>query len=161
MCEENKMKEQREYAWNYFQLHAGQRMSTFNFFIVISSLLATALVKSISALNSDSLTNLFIGLAISIGLCLAAFVFWKLDGRVSYLIKHAEAALKEIETESRKSENILSPAIDLFSSEESKTDRIQKFPAILFCHLTYSKCFMLVYLFFWNFWFCELDLFCV
>ncbi|MCK5581288.1 MAG: hypothetical protein KAJ18_08445 [Candidatus Omnitrophica bacterium] len=148
MCEEIKLKEQREYAWNYFHLHAGQRMSAFNFFIIISGLLATALVKSIHALSSDFLINLFIGLAISIGLCLVPFVFWKLDQRISYLIKHAEEALKEIENVLRKSENTLSTSIDLFSSEEFKTDRIQRFSSVLFCHLTYSKCFMLAHLFF-------------
>jgi len=36
----DKKEEQMEYAWNYFQLHAGQRMASFNFFVVIAALLS-------------------------------------------------------------------------------------------------------------------------
>ena len=44
------LKDQMEYVWNYFKLHAGQRMSLFNFFVVMSALLTGGLVRS---LNND------------------------------------------------------------------------------------------------------------
>jgi hypothetical protein len=36
------MEDQREQAWKYFALHAGQRMSIFNFYITISTALVAA-----------------------------------------------------------------------------------------------------------------------
>jgi hypothetical protein len=43
MCDQATIKEQRDYAWNYFQIHASQRMSSFNFFVVIAALLSSAM----------------------------------------------------------------------------------------------------------------------
>ena len=36
----------RKQAWDYFVLHAGQRLTVFNFYIVISSVTATAYFSS-------------------------------------------------------------------------------------------------------------------
>ena len=41
--------ELRKQAWDYFQLQAGQRLTTFNFYIAISSLLTTGLATSFKA----------------------------------------------------------------------------------------------------------------
>jgi len=38
--------ELRKQAWNFFQMQAGQRLTTFNFYIAISSLLSTGLVAT-------------------------------------------------------------------------------------------------------------------
>ena len=51
------LKEQREYALSYFQLHANQRMTTFNFFVVIAALLTTG----ISGTFSKDFQNHFFG----------------------------------------------------------------------------------------------------
>jgi hypothetical protein len=37
---------ERDYAWSYFQLHANQRMASFNFFVVIAALLTTGLART-------------------------------------------------------------------------------------------------------------------
>jgi hypothetical protein len=47
MSTEVTLKEQRDYAWSYFQLHANQRMTSFNFFVVIAALLTTGLARSL------------------------------------------------------------------------------------------------------------------
>src|SRR5215813_9397580 len=88
----NTLKEQRDYAWNYFQLHAAQRMSTFNFFIVLAGLLTTGLAGTFMR---DFQWNM-VGTVLSVGLTVASFAFWKLDQRVSFFIKHAESSLKQI-----------------------------------------------------------------
>src|SRR5690349_3082540 len=87
------LKEQRDYAWSYFQLHANQRMTSFNFFVVIAALLTTGLARS---LENDFKYH-FVGVCLGFSLMITAFIFWKLDQRVRHLIKHAEAALKDIE----------------------------------------------------------------
>ena len=38
--------ELRKQAWDFFQMQAGQRLATFNFYIAISSLLSTGLVAT-------------------------------------------------------------------------------------------------------------------
>jgi hypothetical protein len=82
-----------QHVWNYFQIHAAQRMSVFNFFLIISALIATGLAATLQG------TARFASLGIPLGLLLAliAFVFWKLDQRTSFLVKHAERALIDLE----------------------------------------------------------------
>lgn len=146
MCERNDLKEQKEYAWNYFKLHADQRMATFNFFIVISALLTTALVNSI---NNEGCGHwsCIVGIVISISLCVVAFVFCKLDRRVSFLIKHAEKVLKSIENISRKNESAIEQVYALFSTEEKQTNLIRRKKTRCFWrrHLTFKDCFNIVY----------------
>lgn len=86
--------EAREHAWNYFELHATQRISMFNFFVVASGLIATGIGASTHASGLPSLTGVFLGGL----LLLLSIVFWKIDQRTSFLIKHAEQALASIET---------------------------------------------------------------
>ena len=46
MCKAEDVIEHRNYVWNYFQLHASQRMTTFNFFVVIAALLTAGLART-------------------------------------------------------------------------------------------------------------------
>ncbi len=82
-----------EHAWRYFELHAQQRMTVFNFFIAISGLVAAGVGLGLQQGGK------FIVLASLLGcfLILVSFIFWKLDQRVSVLIKQAESALIYLE----------------------------------------------------------------
>lgn len=84
-----------DHAWRYFQHHANQRMSVFNFFIFFAGLLIAGLTASIQ--GSQRFAALGIGLGLL--LVLLAFVFWKLDQRACFLIRRAEAALGQLEFE--------------------------------------------------------------
>jgi hypothetical protein len=87
-------KDMLEHAWRYFSLHAGQRLVLFNFFLVVSASLAAGLTACLQR------GGLFLVLGIALGglLALLSFVFWKLDRRTVFLIKHAEEALVELES---------------------------------------------------------------
>lgn len=85
--------ELREQAWNFFQMQAGQRLTTFNFYVLISSLLCTGLASSFKV----SSYSLYLGASFGFLLMLFSFVFWKLDCRNKDLIKGAEEALKFFE----------------------------------------------------------------
>lgn len=75
-----------EHAWRYFQLHADQRISVFNFFVAIASLLAAGI-----AFGLQGPRDLWpLGGVASFLMIVLAFVFWKLDQRVSGMIKVAE-----------------------------------------------------------------------
>lgn len=135
--------ESREYAWKYFQLHAGQRMSLFNFFVLISAILTAGLASALKT-NGDIQ---FVKIALSVGLLFVSFSFWKLDQRVRFLVKHAECIIKKIETESvNKGEN--SEELSIFTQEEVKTKHLsndRKWYCPFCCHLSYSKCFGIIY----------------
>ncbi|OHB77268.1 MAG: hypothetical protein A2Z25_14320 [Planctomycetes bacterium RBG_16_55_9] len=139
-------KERIEYAWNYFQLHAGQRMSLFNFFVVISALLTGGLATSIR--NDNEFEHAIIRILLGVGLMITSFVFWKLDQRVRYLIKHAENALKKMEhcflIENESQDN----SSALFLAEEEQTVKFPRAQLWKFWewHMYYSKCFGVVYI---------------
>jgi hypothetical protein len=83
----------RKQAWDYFQLHASQRMTIFNFYLISSSLIATSYFASFKVdSNLQGARPL-----LSVLLCVIAFVFWKLDQRTKFLIKNAENALRYFE----------------------------------------------------------------
>src|SRR5262249_44958394 len=79
-----------------------------------------------------------------------AFIFWKMDQRVRYLVKHAEDALKAIEDKWMENEDFIGPALALFRTEEAKTDSIRGLrPWNLWQrHFSYADCFGVVYVVF-------------
>lgn len=79
-----------EHLWRFFALHAQQRISVFNFFVVLSGVLATAIGGGIQAGRPMALLVSVLGIL----LVLVSFVFWKLDQRGSDLIKLSESALR-------------------------------------------------------------------
>ena len=87
-------REMRDYAWKYFALHADQRIKTFNFFLIMCTLIIGGLI---TLLRDAQHVTAKAPCAIGIGLTFIAFIFWKLDHRNRELIRHAEDALKVIE----------------------------------------------------------------
>lgn len=132
-------KDLQKYAWEYFAVHASQRMSIFNFFVVFSSLVTTAMFGSFQ----EKIKIYPLGFGFGLLLILISFVFWKLDQRVSFLIKHAEEALEHLETEFPDAKASKGPHVtQLFTREESLTKRMSaSFWRPWRWHLTYSKCF--------------------
>jgi hypothetical protein len=86
-------REMLDHAWRYFELHANQRMSLFNFFLVLSSFVAAGLGASLQLRGAFELLGSVLGLLLAV----VSFTFWKLDQRSSFLIRHAERAMAEIE----------------------------------------------------------------
>lgn len=82
----------RNYIWSYFALHSEQRMKTFNFFIILSTLIIGFIATCIEK-NFSSLFLLFASLMLS----LLSVTFWKLDARNVMLIKAAEESLIRLE----------------------------------------------------------------
>jgi hypothetical protein len=135
----------RKQAWDYFTTHASQRISTFNFYIVLSSLTATTYA---AAWKQDSNLQEMRGL-IAFLLCLFAFVFWKLDQRNRVLIRNAERALVRFEAAAEGD-----PELKVFTNEMIHThkSRCSRFgwKWVLFwqLQLSYSDCFNTVFLVF-------------
>ena len=78
-----------DHAWRYFALHAQQRISVFNFFIVLSGIVATGIGAGFQAGKPMAPVVAILGALLT----LFSFVFYRLDRRGSELVKLAEAAL--------------------------------------------------------------------
>jgi hypothetical protein len=84
-----------DHSWRYFELHAGQRMTLFNYFLALSGVALAGLAACLQGAR-----YLWpIGAALGMGLTIIASVFWKLDQRTSFLVKHAEKAVVQLERE--------------------------------------------------------------
>lgn len=139
--EECDAREMRERAWNYFHLHASQRLTTFNFYIVIETLLASGLFLTFDGRLDYPLLRVVIGLL----LITLSFVFWKLDHRNRFLIGLAEDALRHRE-QSLVSSNGDAAPLAIFSREASH-DRgnMESRWNLWKISLTYRQCFEVVF----------------
>ncbi|MGO9571874.1 MAG: hypothetical protein ACLP5H_30485 [Desulfomonilaceae bacterium] len=129
----------RKQAWNYFSVHAGQRLTTFNFYIVISALLSTGLLTTF---NKDYQSPL-LGLLVGSFLPLFSFVFYKLDERNRELIRGAEAALRFFEDQSQYADEGETPHVTkIFCREDCETEKKKAAhsSSIWDRHFSYSDC---------------------
>lgn len=123
-----------EHAWNYFQLHAAQRITVFNFFVATSGLLVAALVFALRG-GAETAT---LSMAAGVGLVALSFVFWKLDGRVSAMIKVSEAVIMKIE------EKCIVEADDRVMCNEQEVANRTKFQ--FFSSWTYGQAFRRIFI---------------
>lgn len=86
----------RKQAWDYFQVHSAQRLTTFNFYLGLSA--ATTAAVFITFQRDYRVPS--VGIILSLLLVFFSFVFWKLDGRNRELIKLSEEALRFFEEKS-------------------------------------------------------------
>jgi hypothetical protein len=79
------------YAWNWFALHAGQRLQLVNFWLVAVAFLASAYVQA----RSDHMTAIAFG--VSVTGVVSSLAFMRLDVRTRQLVQVAENALRSFE----------------------------------------------------------------
>lgn len=135
-------KDLREYAWNYFSLHADQRLRAFHFYVLLSAVIVGALLTVIKEAQDPRL-----GCPLAFGLAFLSFVFWKLDLRNKELVRHGEEALKSLETDALPTgeTGALHP-LAIFLREETATQgRRRGLRAFLVGPLSYSESFNLVF----------------
>ncbi len=144
--EGQQISDQRQYVWNYFQLHASQRLITFNYYIIISTAIIAGYIVTVG-MNSIPMLAMLLGFTIG----LLSFIFWKLDVRNKQMIKNAEEALKYLEAltytpGNTKEANVLK----IFTYEEEQTNMIKKSKSYWLWknHYSYSKCFNIVFVVF-------------
>lgn len=140
------MKEEdlRKQAWDFFQMQATQRLTTFNFYIALSSLLSGGLAASLKAEESVSLLGVLLGFL----LVLFSFVFWKLDHRNRDLIKGAEETLKFFESKTQFDNVEGKPHIaKRFTREDYDTNilKVARSWRLWRNHYSYSDCLGVVF----------------
>jgi len=129
-------KDTLEHSWRYFALHAQQRMSMFNYFVLCFGIASAGLSGCVQATGIVRRAGVGLGLALAV----IAFIFWKLDARSSFLIKHAEEALKSVELDS------VVASAHLFSTEPHFTDGLRGFLSAPIRMWTFSESFRVVFL---------------
>lgn len=141
---EERIREERKYIWDYFQLHSSQRIASFNFYIT----LATALLAALGAILQPGANLPGVAAVLGVVLVLFSFVFWKMDQRNTGLIKNAEAALKYFEEQATAdSASPTIPIINVFQRDEELVRERRSRPSIFFWrnHFSYTDCFNLVF----------------
>ncbi len=89
-------KDELDHAWRYFQLHAAQRITVFNFYVAASGLVIAGLIYSLRGGEETALYSVIAGIA----LVLLSVVFSMMDKRVKEMIKSSERTISRIETSS-------------------------------------------------------------
>ncbi len=137
-------KELRDYAWGYFALTADQRIKTFNFFLV----LVTVILAGVLAFTKDAREPALGGIPGGVLLMAIAFVFWKLDCRNREFIDNAKAALLKAESDFPQQEFKLLTEQDTKTKDaRTKQGRISFNPnSWLRAHYTYHHCFRAMFL---------------
>ncbi len=134
----------RQHAWEYFHYHASQRLTTFHFYIIICSIVATGYLTAIKDSNTKPL-----GIILGLLLPFLSFIFWKLDTRNKQMIKNAEAAIRHLEAESALEDVPEKPhVLKVFTFEEAQSRRLREQNSVWPWkrHYTYSRCFGCVFI---------------
>ena len=130
----------RKYAWDYFALHAGQRIAGFQFFVTLS----TAIVGGYILLLRNTGGQKWMA-ALGILLIFISFVFAKLDARAKRLVKNGEDALKHLdELQQLPDVDDLPHPLRMFSRDDAVVAKLKPtYP--FFGHFSYSRCFQYVF----------------
>ena len=83
-----------ELYWNYFQLHAGQRMKLLEFYLLLITVLFGALY---TVHFTKTTTGCALEIIICIGITMISVAFLCLDYRTAQLVKYAEEAFRSTE----------------------------------------------------------------
>jgi hypothetical protein len=112
-------KDTRDYAWKYFALHADQRLRTFNFYLLI----VTVIVGGLLAYLKDARSPAYV-VAAGLILMVLSWIFWRLDGRACELIQNAEDVLKAVEVDIPTEQ--VPEELRLFAGEQKKTEALRR-----------------------------------
>jgi hypothetical protein len=144
--DETRRKEFHAHAWQYFTIHAQQRMTSVHFYILFCSLVLGGLLASLKDAPNYKIAGL-----VAFVLPLLSIIFWLLDERNRQLVGGAQQALKLLEQESGlEDEQGIPHVLKVFSHEDYATDQLQRRTSLGFIpgHFTYTLCFRLIFVLF-------------
>lgn len=129
---ENVRSHMREYAWNYFQFHAEQRMKTFDFFLVIAGAIIAGFLTTIRE-------EVPVAAVLGFLLGFMSLVFGKLEKRNRELVRNGEAALKHLdELEGLKDGDDGPNRLKLFARDDFTTQQFPKNKNIIKAPFSYT-----------------------
>lgn len=141
--DDTKMQE-RDFArvlWDYFSIHAKQRMQMFNFYIILETLFITAFCTLCEFGDKMCIYRIIVSLAIIV----FSVAFYLIDKRSKMMIKESEKALRTLEG---RYEEKYGRDIMIFTKEEESTTRQRENCCFASKFLSYSKMLKFIYVFF-------------
>ena len=124
--------------WNYFSMHANQRMQLFNFYIIIECFLLGGYFTVTQFINNHGLYRIIICILV----IMFSIVFFLLDFRTKTMIKIVEKSIIEIE---QKHKVIIGNEFMIFTNENEITG-LNHSKFYFYKLLSYSKLFFLIFL---------------
>lgn len=137
-------KEWLDVACKHFLQHAQQRIQYFNFFVIFSTILTTGVV---STFQKDFQAR-YLGIGLGLVQIFLAFMFRKIDDRNSFLTKHSEKIIKELESDYEQAGK---KTYNLFTGEHQDTlakKQEEKKRFFLFKNFTHGESYRIIYAFF-------------
>ena len=104
-------------AWGYFQQHAQQRITLFNFFVIFSTVMTTGYISSING------SYPIMGVVVSILEILLAILFLKIEQRNKFLIYHVKEIIIGIERAHFPNGTAAEKDFSIFHSEKQKSEK--------------------------------------
>lgn len=140
-CSQISDKDVLELIWKYFEHHGNQRLTHINFFTVISSAL---LVSQYTVLETNN-NLLFAPIVIGIVQIIVSFVFYKIDERTMFLVKHAEKAIVSIEsTYGFSDDEGYIDSLKIFTNEIEETNKAKKRKNFLLRQISHKKSYRIL-----------------
>ncbi|MTD55292.1 hypothetical protein [Amycolatopsis pithecellobii] len=112
------------YAWNWFSMHANQRMQLVNFWLVAVAFLAAAFVQA----RMGHMTAIAVG--VSVAGALSSLAFMMLDARTRQLVHLGERALRQVERDQADRESARQ-VILVAAASEVRRSRINSYRVII------------------------------
>src|SRR5262245_50594187 len=111
-----------QHAWDWFALHAGQRMHTFNFFLVATAFLVAGYGEVLDKRPHVAVVIALLGAWLSLW-------FNRLDQRTKQLIKAGEAALRV--HQDRLADGGTNPALRILAVVEAKAPGASSYSVVI------------------------------
>ena len=136
---------QVDYLMRYFELHANQRMTTFNFYVVLAVLLVAAAANVMPA-NANSV----LGTAICFTLMAVSYAFYRVDRRIVFMIKLAESQLIEIESDLKAADGLKYAPFSVEAAETTafRSRKRRKKVGFFSDQMSYSQAFNFLFMLF-------------
>jgi hypothetical protein len=137
LIEDSQKERLRSYAWNYFALHAEQRMKTFHFYLIVSTVLVAGFING----TKDSSVDCRIISVLGLSLALISFYFEKLDERNRELVRNGEAALKYLDELENLKDNHQEPnLLKIFAHDDFVSQTKTNQNPLSFSYSLFLKC---------------------
>lgn len=123
-----------EHAWKYFEIHSQQRITIFNYFLIVMAGCGAGFGLILQSSQKLSVLAILLSFFIIIVSC----IFWKLDQRTSFMVKNSEKVLKNLEKE-------FDPRFHIFESEDLEFASFNQSKNIFTMLITYGSLFRIIF----------------
>ncbi|WHP18935.1 hypothetical protein [Cellulomonas sp. ES6] len=112
-----------DHAWQWFALHAAQRMQLLNYFLLSAGFITAGYGATLNSSRPH------VAGAVAAGGCILAVLFWRLDVRTRELIRVAERPLEDLEEKISRASGI--SGLDMVVLMKTPANRVSSYTSII------------------------------